>query len=195
MHALEIEGVVRLAEELLVGRAAVERGIVLAGHEVHILHPQILDDVLELGHALAPLRRIVGGMGQIAGEDDEVGLVGERIDLGHRLAQGALRIGIHRRPLEAPVRIGQLHEVEVLADAAGVSILVAGLGLGEPGQAGGEYHASHAGEAQELPAIDSAFHECSLGHIRGWTLLHTGAGWRIFPASATPSGIKAPRQR
>src|SRR5204863_501262 len=50
VHPLVIEGVVRAPEELLVGLAGVERGVVLAGHEPARLHPQAGDDRLELPH-------------------------------------------------------------------------------------------------------------------------------------------------
>ena len=74
MHALVVEGVVGGAEELLEGFALVERGVVLARHEAHVLDAERRDDLLEALHARAPLLPIVGGVGEVAGEDDEVGL-------------------------------------------------------------------------------------------------------------------------
>ena len=49
VHALVVEGVVRLAEELLERLAVVERRVVLARHEAHVLDLEVGDDVLELG--------------------------------------------------------------------------------------------------------------------------------------------------
>ena len=63
MHALVIERVMRLAEDLLERFAAVQRGIVLAGHQVDGLHIQLPDLVAHLRHPHAPLLRIVGRMG------------------------------------------------------------------------------------------------------------------------------------
>ena len=51
------------------------------------------DDLAELGHALAALARVVGGVRQVAREDDEVGLLRERIDRGDGLGQRALASG------------------------------------------------------------------------------------------------------
>ena len=53
---------------------AVERCVVLAGHEADVFTLSADDDVLELGHPLAPHRRVVGRVREVAGEDDEVGL-------------------------------------------------------------------------------------------------------------------------
>ena len=56
-------------------------------------------------------------MREIAGEDDEVGLVGERVHVSDRLVERPLGIRIHRRTREAPVQIGHLEEHEVLPPA------------------------------------------------------------------------------
>jgi len=44
---------------------------VLARHEAHVLVLEALDDVAELGQAPPPLLRIVRGVREVAGEDDE----------------------------------------------------------------------------------------------------------------------------
>src|SRR6202008_4090399 len=45
VHALVIEGPVRLAEEILERSPFIERGVVLAGHELDVLDLELLDDV------------------------------------------------------------------------------------------------------------------------------------------------------
>src|SRR5215510_16183142 len=80
MNALVVEGVMKVAEEFLVGLAAIQRRVVLAGHKAHGLDPELTDNLLELGHPCAPHFGIVGGVGQVAGEDDEVRLLIEAVD-------------------------------------------------------------------------------------------------------------------
>ncbi len=139
VHALVVEGVVRLAEELLVGLALVERGVMLAGDEAHGLDLELLDDVAELGEALAALLRVVGRVGQIAGEDDEVGLLRQRVDPGDRLLQRAAGVGVGLVALEPPMAVGQLDEMEILLDPGG-------LGAFADPEARGEHHAAKPGE-------------------------------------------------
>ncbi len=179
VHALVVEGVVGWAEELLEGGAVVERRIVLAWHEMDVLYLQILDDVAKLAHALASLRRIVGGMGQVTGENDELRLIVKRVDLGHRLAQRALSIRIDGRPLKAPVRIRELDEIELV----GIRIAIV-LGSRESGQAGGKYHTAQTGQAHELPAID-IFHSQDFSSLIRWrTFSYTGRPFGIFHSHA-----------
>ena len=61
VHALVVERVVGGAEELLEGLALVERGVVLARHEAHVLDAERRDDLAEALHALraAPWRSSV----------------------------------------------------------------------------------------------------------------------------------------
>ena len=136
MHALVVERVVERAEELLVGLALVERGVVLARHKAHVLDTQRRDDLAEALHALAPQLGIVGGVGEVAGEDDEVGRAREAVHRSDGLFQRVLGIGIGRA-LVAPVGVGELHEVKVAG-------LRRGLGAGE--QAGGEGDARYTGQ-------------------------------------------------
>src|SRR5712691_11850936 len=102
MHALVVEAVVARAEELLPRLPVVERGVVLSRHEANVLVPEALDDVAELGQAPPSLLRIVGGVREVAGEDDEVRLESEAVYRGDRLRQRAGRIRIDDRPVEAP---------------------------------------------------------------------------------------------
>ena len=92
----------RVAEEFVEGLAAIERRVVLARHEAHVLDLELADDLLELGKALAAQLRVVGGMRQVAGEHDEVRRLGQAVDGGDGFFQGAFGIGIGRA-LEAPV--------------------------------------------------------------------------------------------
>ena len=144
VHALVVEGVVRGAEELLVGLALVERGVVLARHEAHVLDGERRDDLLEALHALAPLLAVVGGVGEVAGEDDEVGLAGEAVHGRHGLLQRVLGVGIGGA-LVAPVGVGELHEVEVAAACAAA--------CAAREQPGGEGDAGDAGQLEEIATI------------------------------------------
>src|SRR5919204_413686 len=62
MHALVVEAVVRRPEELLEGRARIERRVVLAGHEANLAGFEAADQLAELRETPAPLARIVGGV-------------------------------------------------------------------------------------------------------------------------------------
>ena len=101
------------------------------------------DDLLEALHARAALLAVVGGVGEVAGEDDEVGLLGEAVHGRHGLLQRVLGVGVCRA-LVAPVGVGELHEVEV-----------GGLRRGLPAreEPGGEGDAGQAGKLQEIAAI------------------------------------------
>src|SRR2546426_9311442 len=94
MHALVVERVMRLTEELLVGLAAVEGSVVLSRHEADVLYLERADDLLEFGEALSPHLRVVGRMSQIAGEHDEVGLLGQAVDRCNCFFQRSLCVWI-----------------------------------------------------------------------------------------------------
>src|SRR5919204_4948858 len=96
MHALVVEAVVRRPEELLERRASIERGVVFAGHEANLPGFEAADQLAELRETPAPLVRIVGGVREIAGEDDEVRLWLERVYRGDGLRQRAGGVGIRR---------------------------------------------------------------------------------------------------
>src|SRR5438094_508482 len=126
VHALVIERVLGLAEELLERRGAVERRVVLAREIPLRLHLELPHGVAHVRQALPALLVIVGRVREIAREDDEVGLVGERVHVSDRLVERPLGIRVHRRTREAPVEVGHLEEHEVL----------------RPALAGGEAHAA-----------------------------------------------------
>ena len=140
------EAVVRRAEELAVGLAVIERGIVLAGHEADLFRAQAGDQLLELREAPAPLGTVVGGVREIAGEDDEVGLRIERVYRGDGFGQRARRVRV-RRALEAPVRVRELHEEEFVRGAR-ITIRAAG-------KPRCEYEPAQSCDLQELPPIDA----------------------------------------
>ena len=150
MHALVIEGVVRLAEEFLEGLAMVERGVVLAWHELDVLDLEVLHDVAELGHPFAPLLTVLGGVGEVAGEDDEVGRVLQVVDRGDRLLQRAGVVGVLRRPFEAPVAVGELDEVELVVSCGRDRVRTT--------PARDQDGAAEAGELEKLAAVDRMRH-------------------------------------
>ena len=101
------------SEEFLKRLTVVERSIVLSGHEANILDLELARDFAELRKALPPLLRIVGRVRKIAGKYDEIGLIGEAVYGGDRFFQRPFGIGIGRS-LKSPVRIGELHKIEVI---------------------------------------------------------------------------------
>ncbi len=177
MHALVVERVVGVAEELLVGLALIERRVVLAGHEADVGHLELLDDVAELGEALAALLAVVGGVGQVAGEDDEIGLLAERVDPRDRLLERVRGVRVGLRAGEAPMGVGQLDEVEILLRArSGGARAIA--------EAGGEHDASEAGELQEFLAAERGHRGLlMMGWRRGSPSAMTAGRAGLFPAS------------
>ena len=96
MHALVIEGVVKISKEFLVGFTTVKRSV--SRHKPHSLDPQLADNFAELSHPFAPLFGIIRGMRQVAGEDYEIRLFVEAVDRGDRLLQSTLRIRVDLGP-------------------------------------------------------------------------------------------------
>ena len=101
-------------------------------------------NVVLYDRALAPLLAIIRSVRQIAGEDDEVGLVGEAVHRGHSLLERVLGVGIGGA-LEAPMGVGKLHEMEVAGGLRG------GLASGE--QPGGKGDAGDAGQLEEVATV------------------------------------------
>ena len=123
MHALVVERVMRLTEELLVRFTVIEGSVVLARHEADVLYLEFADDILELGKALPAHLRVVGGMSQVAGEHDKVGLLGQAVYGSNGLLQRPLGVGVGRA-FEAPVCIRQLNEIEVIVSRALAAAIV-----------------------------------------------------------------------
>jgi hypothetical protein len=150
VHPLVIEGVAGLPEELAEERAAVEAGVVLSGDHVALHDLEAPGDLLELAHAR---RRFAGGLavvGEIAGEEDEVGPRGERVDHRHRPLEGG-RAGGVGRSREADVGVGELHEGEGRDRLAVGQRLAAGEGArGSGGSQGGRHPVERPG-AQRQP--------------------------------------------
>lgn len=113
VHALVVERIVRGSKVLLKRFAVIDRSVVLAREEVHVLDVQLGNDALELGHARAPQLGVVGRVRQIAGEDDEVRLPRGVVDGLHHLRQGLIRLRIGRA-LIPPVGIGELKKEEII---------------------------------------------------------------------------------
>ena len=127
----------------------------LARHETHVAHLEFAHDLLEFGQPPAALRRIVGGMREIARKHDEIRLAFEAVDRGDRLLQRNLRVGIGRA-LKTPVRIGQLHEIEI--------VLPARHGRAT-GQSRREHCAADTRELEKIPSVDR-FRHCRLLFLR-----------------------------
>src|SRR5215510_13339314 len=115
MNALVIEGVMKIAEELLVGVSTIQRRVMFPRHEPHCFCFQLTDDVTEFSHAVSADVPIVGGLSEIACEHDKIRLLLKTVHGSHGLFQGPLRIRIDIRSVKTPVGIGQLDKIEGLA--------------------------------------------------------------------------------
>ena len=151
MHPFVIEGVMGRAEEFLEGLAVVERSVVLAGHELDILHLELADDGTNLVHAFTPDLAVLGGMGEVAGEDDEIRRFLQTVHRGHRLLQRSRRVRVLGRTLEAPMRIGELDEVEVLCRGS--------LGSGRRCGARDQHDPAEPSQLEKLATIERICHD------------------------------------
>jgi hypothetical protein len=113
-------------------------------------------------------------VGEIAGEDDEVGLLDKPVHGRHRLFERMRGVGIGRAA-EAPMGVGELHEMEVAG----------GLRRGTVGRekVRGECDACYAGKLEEIATI--GFQHEGLPRFHYWNLreLPRGAGV-LFPPIA-----------
>ena len=141
----------------MISLAPIQRGVVLAGHVMLHRRPEIDDDGLEFSHPLAALALVVGGVGEVAGEDDEVGCRGQRVDRGHGLPERVGRLGIGWA-FEAPVRVRELDEEEIVRLRAG---LAQDVGAGS-GQTRGENHSAQAEKLHEIATSLGFVHVDSL---------------------------------
>jgi len=112
MNALVIERVIRVTKELTIGGTTIQRGIMLTRHEVHGLDIEVADDFPEFAQAPTPFRGIIGGMGQVAREHDEVRWCLQRVDGVDSLRQGRGALGVGRAGV-TPMAVGELHKIEV----------------------------------------------------------------------------------
>ena len=151
VHALVFKGVVGGAEELLEGLAVVQRSVVLARNETHVLDLQFRNDGLDLRHALAALFGVIRGVGQVAREDDEIGGLRQRIDGSDGFGQRALGIRVGCA-LKAPMQIRQLDKIKVLIGDASHRVG----GKSRVAQARHVDGATDAREVHKLSAIKSA---------------------------------------
>jgi hypothetical protein len=79
---------------------------VLAWQIPDVLDLQPLAQLAEPGQALAALLVVVGGVSQIAGEDDEIRLVGHGVHCRDGLGQCAGEVRVDGGIAESPVRVG-----------------------------------------------------------------------------------------
>ena len=104
-----VEGVMRRPHEFAEHIAAVERRVVLTRHYLDLSCANLAGDLLEQLVALGMLVRRVGVVGQIAGDDYQLGPPLKPVDSrdGAFERPGAERIG---RSIETNVRVAQLDE-------------------------------------------------------------------------------------
>ena len=105
MDSFVIERIIQFSEEFLVGVAAIQRGIMLASHVVDRRYVELTGNVLELRHPAAALFDIIGSVGQIAGEHDEVRFLIQAIDCRHRFLERPFGVRVYLRAVEANVGI------------------------------------------------------------------------------------------
>ena len=127
----------------------------LSGHEANILDLELARDFAELRKALPPLLRIVGRVRKIAGKYDEIGLIGEAVYGGDRFFQRPFGIGIGRS-LKSPVRIGELHKIEVIG-----CLSVCGVRNART-QRRCKDDSAQTSQFQKFPPIDRLAHSASL---------------------------------
>src|SRR5215468_5660938 len=158
MNALVVEGVTRVAEELLISLAAIQRRVVLAGHKMHGLDSELTDDLLELGHPCSPQFRIISGVGQVSGEDYEVRLLIEAVDRCDGFPQRALRVRVDLRPIKAPMGIRNLDEIKILPGGFWADGVFPGILLpeGVEVQSRSEHDTAQSRELQKIPTINPA---------------------------------------
>ena len=143
----------RRTVEFLESLAVIEGGVVLAGHELDVLHLELADDGFDFIHPLAADFAVLGRMGEIAREDDEIRRLLQSIDRNDRFPERAGRVGVLGRSFETPMRVRELDEVEVAC--------VGGCAPREAGTAGYEHDAAKPGELQEFASIAGMRHENS----------------------------------
>src|SRR5258706_9183060 len=171
MHAAMIERVVRWSEEFAERFAAIERGIMLTGHQPHRAHFEAGDLIAELGHSPPPFSAVFGRVREVAREHDEVGRFRQRVDGGYGLAERAARIGIDRRTLEAPMNVGKLNEIELRRWRR--ARRGAGAEVGATGETRGVHHTSEPSQLHELSTIDRLRHGVLLEWVAGG-----GSAWQ-----------------
>jgi hypothetical protein len=77
-----------LPQELLVGFAPIQRGVMFPRHKPHGLYLELAHDVTKFSPAVAPYLPIVSGLSQIARKDNEIRLLVQTIGSrgGHPLS-------------------------------------------------------------------------------------------------------------
>src|SRR5215470_8923307 len=164
MHALVIEGVMKIAEKFLISFAPIERRVMLSGHKAQGLDLELTGDLPELSHPLSSRFRIVRGMSQVAGEHDAVGLFIEAIDRRDGFLQRAPRVWVDFRTVKAPVGIGELDEIKFIRACSIISdrlimsdpLIMPALSEDARAQPRSEYYAAYAGELQKIASIEFA---------------------------------------
>src|SRR6516165_6303014 len=105
MDSLVIECIVRLSEEVLVSLTFIKRGVVLAWHKMHNFGIQFAHYAPELFHASLANTGIVGGLGEISGENDKVWFLFQAIHFLDRFDQRTFSIRVDFVPLKAPMAV------------------------------------------------------------------------------------------
>ena len=179
--ALVVEGVVQLAEELLIRVAAVFLRVVIARHEADILDLERGDHVADLGHAAAALGGIVGRVRHVAGEGDEIRLSRQRVDRADDFLESPGGIRIDLVVLEAPMGVGQLDEEEVLGRRRRSAAVALRGRRRRDGRAEDDAKAAKTCNRKKLSTIEIAAHGLFLTRLMGCDE-ETGPRSGIFPA-------------
>src|SRR4030095_5527621 len=90
VHALVIESVIKLSEELLIRVAPIKGGVVLSSHKMNCLRFQAARYVSKLGQPVASLLAILGDVREVSGEHHKIRLLIEAVHRDYRLLQRSL---------------------------------------------------------------------------------------------------------
>src|SRR3981081_1287820 len=140
VHAAMVERVMTVAEEFAVEGAAVKTRVVFTGDVLNQGHVQLFRNLLKLLHALHVDISVFGVMCKIAGEENEVRPLGQRIDHVDGALEGLCAQWV-RRAIESNVGVTELHErkrsCSFAVAAAQGSEYISHLALGQWGGVGG----------------------------------------------------------
>ena len=111
MHAAVVEGVISVAKVLAIKLATIQPGVVFAGNVHDLAGVHVAGNLLELLHAPSVDIFVLAVMGQVTGEQHQLGFVGQLVNQFHCALKGlgSQRIG---RAVESHVRVGKLQEGE-----------------------------------------------------------------------------------
>lgn len=131
----------------------------LAGKEAQVFHLQARNQIPIFPQPAPPLVGVVGVVGEIARQYEEVRLGGEAIDCFNGLRQGGAGLGIGRSVI-TPVGVRELDEEEILWRRVGACLghSEQAAGGGKSRQARGKDHSAYTSKPEKLAAACRVVH-------------------------------------